>query len=148
MKSIEIKVYNIAKDGLPNDILSKEAQTGRIGFLWDGNIYSGWPLYPNHSSDKSVWEDSEFAHKLSGVEDWVLFPRPFWDLKSTPAETSIQDSAKSDTAETSKLSEETLTFIDRWYDDRSWALEQLGGQENKIISEILATAGILKGRNG
>lgn len=43
------------------------------------------------------------------------------------------------------LSDETLRFIDLWFDDGSWALEELGGHENTIITEILKAADITKG---
>lgn len=43
------------------------------------------------------------------------------------------------------LSDETIRFIDLWFDDGSWALEELGGHENTIINEILKAAGITKG---
>ena len=55
--------------------------------------------------------------------------------------------ANGNTGEQAKavLSEETQRFIDLWFSDGSWALEELGGHEKTIITEILAAAGIENG---
>ena len=44
-----------------------------------------------------------------------------------------------------QFSDETQRFIDLWFDDGSWALEELGGHERTIITEILKAAGITNG---
>lgn len=58
---------------------------------------------------------------------------------------NLDDLTKPITQNAIKLSEETLRFIDLWFSDSSWALEELGGHERTIITEILNATGILKG---
>ena len=40
------------------------------------------------------------------------------------------------------LSEETIRFVDLWHSDTSWAIEELGGHYETIISELIKAAGI------
>ena len=75
----EIKIHLIAEDGLPN----MDELTGRVAFIWDGDIYSGWPIDEAYSlEDGSTWEVSEgpFLPK-SGVHAWVEFANDFMDIE-------------------------------------------------------------------
>lgn len=74
-----MKVLSIEKDGLPD----MDKLVGRVAFIFDGCIVSGWPLYPDHSFDKSEWEanDDVGRHgKFIGVEKYVVFDKPVWEL--------------------------------------------------------------------
>ena len=90
MKELTVKLMSIEKDGLPPTEMKsygqalKDEYVGQVGFLWDGNIYSGWSLYPEHSNDKGEWEESEFGHRLSGVTHWIHFSEPFVTLEMEP----------------------------------------------------------------
>lgn len=90
-----ITIHEIATDGLPN----MDALVGRVAFIFDGNIVSGWPLVPSEmrregvtiapdiiesaSAGDVLWEgDSDVANhlKFSGVTHWIEFPHPIWDI--------------------------------------------------------------------
>jgi hypothetical protein len=90
MKTLEIKVHEIAIDGLPD----MDKMLCRIAFLWDGNIVNGWPITRGSGILKEdefkgwpyLWEaDSDAtSHGLaaknegsllfSGVTHWIEFP--------------------------------------------------------------------------
>jgi hypothetical protein len=79
MREIAIKVHSIAEDGLPD----MEAMTGRVAFVFDGCVVSGWPL-PDVAGDGSVWEansDVGIARPLGGITHWLEFPKPVWEIK-------------------------------------------------------------------
>jgi hypothetical protein len=83
-----MKIYEIAKDGLP-DI---DSLTGRVAFIWDGNIVSGWPLFEIHLKYPqnnypiytiNQWEANEDVGRkgvFDGVEKYIVFDVPVWDL--------------------------------------------------------------------
>lgn len=86
MEKIEIKIFDIDADGLP-DI---DSLTGRLAFLWDGAIFSGWPLfnihlkYPENNHpiySKYDWECSENAAAgvFAGVKKYIIFDKPLYD---------------------------------------------------------------------
>lgn len=71
-------VREIAKDGLPD----MDKLTGRVAFIFDGCIVSGWPLDPE--GDETPWEaDSDVGRhgKFYGVTHWVEFARPVWGME-------------------------------------------------------------------
>lgn len=75
MKVIELIVHEIAKDGLPD----MDKLVGRVAFIFDGCIVSGWPL-----NNDDLWEaDSDVGNvsSFSGVTHWVEFPTPVWELE-------------------------------------------------------------------
>jgi hypothetical protein len=75
---MEIKVHEIAKDGLP----AMDDLTGRVAFIFDGCIVSGWPLRDNGNGE-TTWEaNSDVGHGgvFYGVTHWVEFPVPVWDM--------------------------------------------------------------------
>jgi len=81
MSKYEIIVHEIKTDGLPD----MDNLTGRVAFIWDGAICSGWPLYLDDPSDPEslLWEASEDEMgrvKFHGVTHWVEFPKPVWKL--------------------------------------------------------------------
>lgn len=74
-KEIVVKVYEIAMDGLPD----MDALTGRVAFIFDGCIVSGWPL-----ENSDMWEANSDVGNIkpfAGVTHWVEFPKPVWDLE-------------------------------------------------------------------
>lgn len=87
---MEVIVHEIATDGLPN----MEELTGRVAFIFDGCIVSGWPLdveehshiYDNYGWDGSegaLWEaNSDVGHTrpFGGVTHWIEFPEPLWEV--------------------------------------------------------------------
>lgn len=76
-----MKVKTIAKHGLPD----MDKLTGRVAFIWDGSIVTGWPLYPDYSNDQSEWEaNSDVGRhgRFKGVEKYIVFDKPIWDYES------------------------------------------------------------------
>jgi hypothetical protein len=75
-----MKICSIEKHGLPD----MEKLTGRVAFIWDGCIVSGWPLYPEHSHDKGDWEGNDDVArpgKFRGVTTYIIFDKPMWDYE-------------------------------------------------------------------
>ena len=75
---MEIKVRKIADHGLPD----MDNLTGRVAFIFDGCIVSGWPLDPD--GDEIPWEanDDVGRHgKFYGITHWVEFPVTFFDME-------------------------------------------------------------------
>lgn len=73
-----MKVFEIKKDGLP-DI---DELTGRVAFIFDGCIVSGWPLN-RLGYGPDVWEaDSDVGRnvRFEGVKKYIIFDVPVWDL--------------------------------------------------------------------
>lgn len=82
MRKLEVEIHEIAVDGLPD----MDELTGRVAFIWDGAIVSGWPIgkhYQNTYYEEGLWEPSEdrFGGPVAGVTHWVKFPVPAWDLQ-------------------------------------------------------------------
>lgn len=78
-KEIVVSLHSIDEDGLPNE----EQRTGRVAFVWDGYVVSGWPISPEFSSEPNLWEpaDDRFGGPVRGVTHWVEFPVPTWRLQ-------------------------------------------------------------------
>lgn len=80
MKEVTIKLCSIAEDGLPDT--DKYIGKGRIAFIFDGSVISGWPLaelgYPS-----GVWEgDSDVSHgQFGGITHYFIFDRPMWEYE-------------------------------------------------------------------
>ncbi len=74
-----VVVHEIATDGLPD----MDALTGRVAFIFDGCIVSGWPL--NLREDEALWEANsdvgDPAREFRGVTHWVEFPEPVWNYE-------------------------------------------------------------------
>jgi hypothetical protein len=53
MREITIKVHEIAVDGLPpgNGEPGEQEMIGRVAFIFDGCIVSGWPLFQSEHPD-------------------------------------------------------------------------------------------------
>ena len=79
-----VKVHAIATDGLPD----MDNLTGRVAFIFDGCIVSGWPLGPAEADgdeDEGVsWEaDSDVGYlwPFYSVTHWIEFPRPLHEIE-------------------------------------------------------------------
>lgn len=79
---ITVTVHEIAADGLPD----MDALVGRVAFIFDGSVVSGWPLHTNptdHSTPYSgYWEadsDVGLTVKFASVTHWLEFPEPVWN---------------------------------------------------------------------
>lgn len=84
MRELTIKVHTIAEDGYPD----MEALVGRVLFIFDGCIVSGWPLHvvpTDYSTAYSgLWEaDSDVGHgrPFSGVTHWIELPMTEWEIE-------------------------------------------------------------------
>jgi hypothetical protein len=78
--AMEIIIHEIAKDGLPD----MERLTGRVAFIFDGCIVSGWPIDEN--ADPVLWEaDSDVGHGRAfyDVTHWIEFPEPLYRIGKT-----------------------------------------------------------------
>lgn len=79
--SFRVVVHRV-EDGLPD----MDELVGRVAFIWDGHVVSGWPIYneylPSDEQRGSLWEpaDDRFGGPVSGVTHWIEFPVPVWDL--------------------------------------------------------------------
>jgi hypothetical protein len=91
-KEYSIIVHTITEDGLPPKDHEKVGLTGRVAFIFNGNIYCGWPLteeidgmydedgdYPDDPNEV-IWSDSETSHTFSGVKKWIELSAPGWEL--------------------------------------------------------------------
>lgn len=88
---MDVLLHAIAEDGLPN----MEELTGRVAFIFDGCVVSGWPLddedfRPPANYDPSMgvlWEaNSDVGHNrpFGNVTHWLEFPEPLWVLAPRP----------------------------------------------------------------
>lgn len=87
MTDITVKLHSIETDGLPD----MDNLCGRVAFIWDGNLISGWPLEDEGEYPGEVWEPSDDAmgKQYWGVEYWIELPAPLWNLhkmQQAPAE--------------------------------------------------------------
>lgn len=81
---VTIRIHAIADDGYPD----MDSLTGRVAFLFDGCIVSGWPLHAvptdHRTPHTGLWEaDTDVGHNqpLGGVTHWVEFPEPVWNYE-------------------------------------------------------------------
>lgn len=75
---IEITVHAIQEDGLPD----MDHLTGRVAFIFDGCLVSGWPVRPDEDG-AMLWEgngDVANGKLFHGVTHWVEFPVPVWGV--------------------------------------------------------------------
>lgn len=92
---LTVRLHAIAEDGLPK----MDQLTGRVGFIFDGCIVSGWPLTPETMGAEGIdfsteirehanrgewlWEgNSDVARStmFANVTHWVEFPAPLWEM--------------------------------------------------------------------
>lgn len=84
-KEVVIKIHEITTDGLPDmtyDEDNDKSLVGRVAFIFDGCIVSGWPL--DEVGMPGLWEgDSDVSHNqpFGSVTHWVEFPMPIWELE-------------------------------------------------------------------
>lgn len=76
---MRVTVHEIAGDGYPD----MDALTGRVAFIFDGCVVSGWPLHvvpTDHDTPYSgLWEaDSDVGRPrpFDGVTHWIEFSEP------------------------------------------------------------------------
>lgn len=77
-KKIEITLHEIQEDGLPD----MDRMTGRVAFIFDGCVVSGWPVRRD-DDDTMLWEgNSDVSHGrlFHGVTHWVEFSVPVWEV--------------------------------------------------------------------
>ena len=99
MREVTVKIHEIAVDGLPGE---DDDLVGRIAFLFDGCIVTGWPLRRDDPDMKEVylrhgwweegdtlWEaDTDVGHNrpFARVTHWVEFPLPIWEYERMPSD--------------------------------------------------------------
>jgi len=77
-----MKIFEIEKDGLPD----MNKLIGRVAFIFDGCIVSGWPLYGLQNYSKDQWEANDDVGKhgvFEGIEKYIVFDLPVWELVAT-----------------------------------------------------------------
>jgi len=83
-RQVTIIVHAITEDGVPD---MTDQQIGRVAFIVDGCIVSGWPLGADPDGEGTYtgqWEaDSDVGRggPFSRMTHWVEFPEPIWDLE-------------------------------------------------------------------
>lgn len=73
------KLYDIENDGLPD--MGK--LTGRVAFIFDGCIVSGWPLKGIKNYGPEDWEDNSDVGRhgvFSGIKKYIIFDKEIWNL--------------------------------------------------------------------
>lgn len=85
-EQVTVTIRSIAEDGLPDR--RDESLTGRLAFLWDGYIVTGWPLYASEdrqSAYTGTWEAADdklsSVRAFANVTHWVEFPEPIWEYQ-------------------------------------------------------------------
>jgi hypothetical protein len=76
---ITVEVRTIQEHGLPD----MENLTGRVAFIWDGCLVSGWPLLGIDNYTIDQWEaDSDVGrHGIFGeITHYIVFPKPMWEI--------------------------------------------------------------------
>lgn len=69
-----VKIISI--HGLPD----MKKLVGRVAFIFDGCIVSGWPL-DMHPHDQWEANDDVGRHGVfTGIEKYVVFDKPIWEL--------------------------------------------------------------------
>lgn len=87
--TIQVRVYDIDIDGLPD----MDKLTNRVAFIWNGAIFSGWPLndlhlkYPENNHpiySQYDWECSEdrVGGVFRGIKKYIIFDKPISKLES------------------------------------------------------------------
>ena len=74
MKEITCKVYDIKEDGLYDK--NDESLNGRVAFIFDGCISSGWYLDEEDENDGLLWEandDVGRSNTFGGIEKYIIF---------------------------------------------------------------------------
>ena len=80
-KDLTVKVHRISVDGLPDE--DDRTLTGRVDFIFDGCIVSGWPLDDvGHPGEWGTNEDVGKHGRFTGVTHWIEFPVPVWELEN------------------------------------------------------------------
>lgn len=93
--NMTVKFHSVDQDGYPSYELTT---TGRVAFIWDGYIVSGWPIHHIVRRDgttypEGTWQpaDDRFGGPVAGVTDWVEFPMSLWALFTAEADEPTRD---------------------------------------------------------
>jgi hypothetical protein len=81
MITLTCKVYDVKKDGLYDK--NDESLNGRVAFIFDGCIVSGWYLDEEDENDGLLWEandDVGRSNTFGGIEKYIIFDVPIWNL--------------------------------------------------------------------
>ena len=70
MRDITVRIHSVMIDGKPD----MHRLTGRIAFVFEGGVRSGWPV-PN---SEDSWEDSVTGRVFLGITHWIEFPEPLY----------------------------------------------------------------------
>lgn len=82
-EQLTVILHDVETDGLPD--MENDDLTGRVAFIWDGCIVSGWPIgaeFGGIEGGQQKWEPSEdrFGGPVVGVKQWLELPSPAWRL--------------------------------------------------------------------
>lgn len=89
-RKMEVIVHDVATEGIPEMTGFDDALVGRVAFIFDGCIVSGWPMVeedggiPTDDNDNPLWEGNHDVarHTLfANVTHWVEFPVPVWEIE-------------------------------------------------------------------
>lgn len=72
----KFKVYDLEIDGYPDG----QKLIGRLAFIWDGCIVSGWPISNFHPDEWEANLDVGRTGVFKGVKKYVVFNKPVWEL--------------------------------------------------------------------
>ena len=76
---LTVDLRDVAVDGYPN-----WSVRGRVAFIFDGCVVSGWPLYELDEDGFRTWEaDSDVGRTgaFAGVRKWLVFPEPIHQIE-------------------------------------------------------------------
>jgi hypothetical protein len=77
----ELEFRSIHENGLPKI----DSENTSAIFLWDGNIYTGWPLspikpgIPIEDEHQINWEEAQTGEHFSAVKYWAYWPKEMKD---------------------------------------------------------------------
>ncbi len=84
MRKVEIIIHSVAESGLPD----MDQLLGRVAFLHDGKIISGYPIKEydeEYDEEEGLWEstvDSLGGVTFYDVTHWIEFPETFTKLET------------------------------------------------------------------
>ena len=81
-REVTIKIHSIEEDGYPD----MDKLTSRVAFVFDGGVFSGWPLDRLDDRGFRLWEASEDAchGAFADVRYWIEAPEPWRVFAPSP----------------------------------------------------------------